>query len=89
MAARRSDMAGLPYWPRCLSRDQAAAYVGVSPGKFDQEVEAGIWPPGEHRGGRVLWDRTLLDMAQDRRSGLVASFPAMPAAPSAVDDPWA
>ncbi len=89
MAARVSNLSSLPFWPRCLSRDQAAAYVGVSPGKFDQEVDAGVWPPGEQRGGRILWDRNLIDMAQDKRSGIMASFQALPASSPVVDDPWA
>ncbi|CCC96863.1 hypothetical protein [Azospirillum baldaniorum] len=79
-------MAGLPDWPRCLSRDQAAAYVGVSPGKFDQEVADGIWPSGETRGGRILWDRVLLDKWQDERSGLVQQ--SMPAAGAGTSE-WA
>ncbi|TWA73978.1 hypothetical protein FBZ83_12645 [Azospirillum brasilense] len=83
MSAKRADLSGLPFWPRCLSRDQAAAYVGVSPGKFAEEVGAGIWPAGEPRGGRVLWDRNLLDIAQDKRSGIVASSHAP------AEDPWA
>jgi hypothetical protein len=75
--AKVSDLAGLPYWPRLLSRDQAARYVGVSPGQFDREVADGHWPPPERRGavlsaraGRLLWDRLLLDKRQDERSGL-------------------
>jgi hypothetical protein len=87
MAAKRADIADLPFWPRCLSRDQAAAYVGVSPGKFDEEVASGVWPSGERRGGRVLWDRALLDMAQDARSGLVAPLGSPAHQPEA--DPWA
>lgn len=77
MAARVSDLEGLPYWPRMLSRDQAARYVGVSPGQFAKEVEEGRWPEPERRGGegrrtaRLLWDRLLLDRRQDERSGLV------------------
>ena len=37
--------AGLPYWPRILRREQAAAYVGVSAGTFDIEVKEGRAPP--------------------------------------------
>lgn len=72
MAARRTDLADLPNWPRLLSREQAAAYVGVSAGTFDKEVSDGIWPAGERRGSRVLWDRALIDRKQDERSGLLA-----------------
>jgi hypothetical protein len=63
----------LPGWPRCLGRGQAAAYLGVSIDTFDAEVRAGYWPGPERRGakgGRLTWDRMLLDAAQDRRSRL-------------------
>lgn len=59
----------LPYWPRRLSRDLAAAYVGVSPGKFDAGVIDGTWPQAIEDGGRRLWDRLMLDAAVDRQSG--------------------
>ncbi len=56
--------------PRGLSADQAAAYVGVGKGKFLDEVREGVWPPGDKRKGRVIWDKVLIDRAFDRRSGL-------------------
>ncbi len=56
--------------PRGLSAEDAAAYVGVCKGKFLEEVKAGIWPPGDKRKGRVIWDKVLIDRAFDRRSGL-------------------
>lgn len=60
--------ARMPYasWPRGLNADLAAAYVGVSRTKFLEEVDTGIWPKGERRGGRVIWDRVKLDKAWDR-----------------------
>lgn len=82
MTARRADLAGMPAWPRYLSREQAAAYVGVSPNLFDSEVAAGAWPKGERRGShrskrpRLTWDRKLLDRNSDMRSGLIAVEPA-------------
>ena len=63
----------LPYWPRYLSREQAAMYVGVSPDTFDMEVQDGLWPAPRRRGskgGRLTWDRSALDAAADRASGL-------------------
>ena len=56
--------------PRGLSAEEAAVYVGVCKGKFLEEVKAGIWPPGDKRKGRVIWDRVLLDRAFDQRSGI-------------------
>lgn len=88
MTAQKSDMAALPNWPRCLSREQAAAYVGVSPGTFDKEVAAGLWPPGQVRGRRVLWDRRLIDRAQDERSGLMAISSPVADAEAGLWDAW-
>lgn len=73
MTARRLPASDLPYWPRLLSHDLAAAYVGASPSLFDEEISRGVWPVGEirgSRGGLRTWDRLLLDAAQDRRAGL-------------------
>jgi len=75
------DFSRLPGWPRWLSRELAAAYVGVSATLFDQEVAAGKWPAGERRGakgGRVTWDRQALDLRSDRQSGLSSPEAALP-----------
>lgn len=70
MTARRSEIA-LPVGmtPRLLSREQAAAYVGLSPGAFDSEVDAGTYPRPFplRRTKRLLWDRIELDRALDSR----------------------
>jgi predicted DNA-binding transcriptional regulator AlpA len=55
---------GLP--PRLLSRETAAAYVGLSGWAFDQAVTDRIMPSAKRIGGRVLWDRLQLDMAIDK-----------------------
>ncbi len=71
--------ATLPGWPRYLSREQAALYVGVSATTFDAEVRSGEWPQPRRRGAkatRATWDRLALDAAADRASGL--SLPAAP-----------
>lgn len=49
--------------PRGLSRVQAAAYVGVSPGKFDEMVRDGRMPPPKMIDSRTIWDREKLDEA--------------------------
>jgi hypothetical protein len=72
MTAKRADIAEMPYWPLYLSREQAASYVGVSPGLFEIEVKAGLWPTAERRGlngGRLTWYRPALDRAADARNG--------------------
>jgi hypothetical protein len=88
MTTRRPALSDLPFWPRYLSREQAAVYVGVSADTFDQEVVAGLWPGPRRRGGkggRLTWDRCMLDAAADRDSGLGdgdpfnATQPAVPA----------
>ena len=70
MTARLADIADCPEWPRGLSAEQAAAYVGVSAPKFLEDVAAGKWPPGRQDGRRVIWDKVLLDRYYDRHSGL-------------------
>ncbi|CAH2603709.1 protein of unknown function [Rhodovastum atsumiense] len=79
----RDRLSELPFWPRCLSREEAARYVGVSVAVFEAEVRNGIWPLGRARGakgGRLTWDRLALDAAEDRRSGLAAE-PSVSLAP--------
>jgi hypothetical protein len=68
--------------PRYLSREQAAAYDGVSVDTFDYEVRAGLWPAaraGGAKGGLLTWDVALLNAAADREAGLAPMAPAEPA----------
>ena len=54
--------------PRGLTREDAAAYCGLSPEGFDAWVKRGIVPgpiPGTQR-----WGRKAIDLALDRASGL-------------------
>ncbi|TDR33716.1 helix-turn-helix transcriptional regulator [Aquamicrobium defluvii] len=57
----KSDIA--PYWPRGLSREEAARYVGVGATKFDEMVKDGRMPKPKRVDGRVVWDRAALDLA--------------------------
>lgn len=50
---------------RGLSRVEAAMYVGVSPGKFDELVGDNIMPSPKRVGSRRLWDVRELDVAFD------------------------
>lgn len=71
------DLSHLPDWPRWMSDDVAAAYVGVSTTRFLEEVEAGTWPKPTKRASRVVrWDRALLDRASDRESGIAVTTQA-------------
>lgn len=49
--------------PRGLSRILAAAYIGVSPTKFDELVEDKRMPRPKRIDGRRVWDRLKLDEA--------------------------
>jgi predicted DNA-binding transcriptional regulator AlpA len=52
--------------PRLISRDAAAAYVNVSPTKFDEMVRDGTMPRPKQLGGRrKAWDVRALDIAVD------------------------
>jgi hypothetical protein len=51
--------------PRALCRVQSAAYVGVSPTKFDEMVRDGRMPPPIRIDGRCVWDVRRLDRAFD------------------------
>ncbi|KQO57587.1 hypothetical protein ASF24_17130 [Methylobacterium sp. Leaf86] len=59
-------------FPRGLTRDQAAEYVGCETvAAFDSWVRKGIVPPPIQ--GTNRWDRKAIDRALDRRSGLLDS----------------
>jgi hypothetical protein len=76
MTTRRADIQDLPDWPRGLSLEQAAAYVGVSPPVFLKEVKEDKWPPGDRRGQkatRLVWDRRAIDRCYDLVSGLAGN----------------
>jgi hypothetical protein len=73
VSTRRIPLSDLPFWPLCLSREEAARYVGVSPGVFDDEVARVLWPAPRRRGGkggRLTWHQPSLDRAADRIEGL-------------------
>jgi predicted DNA-binding transcriptional regulator AlpA len=56
--------------PRLVSREAAAAYVSVSPTKFDEMVRAGRMPRPKRLGGRrKAWDVRALDTAVDSLPG--------------------
>ena len=53
--------------PRLISRDDAAAYVGVSPNTFDKMIADGLMPnPRRLTERRLAWDLRQLDTAIDR-----------------------
>jgi predicted DNA-binding transcriptional regulator AlpA len=64
--------------PRGLSREQAAAYVGVSPSLFDAIVKDRRMPGPKRINARAVWDRLELD----------AAFAALPGNDASMMNPW-
>lgn len=63
---------------RGLRRAEAAVYVGISPTKFDEMVDAGLLPQPKRIDRIVVWDVRKLDDA----------FDALPGGDSDVQNPW-
>lgn len=63
---------------RGLNREEAAAYVGLSPNSFDELMRAGVFPKPVDLAGlkRRVWDVKALDAAFDRRLGAVMALAA-------------
>ena len=64
--------------PRGLSREEAAAYVGISPSLFDIMINDGRMPGPKRINSRVVWDRLKLD----------AAFDALPGNDTSIANPW-
>lgn len=63
MKVRPDNILPLSLPSRGLSREQAAAYVGISPSLFDMLVKDGRMPGPKRVNSRVVWDRLKLDAA--------------------------
>ncbi len=61
-------MNSLPNWPRLMTSELAAKYVGWSKNGFLGRVGED-WPEPIRIGGKVLWDRKGLDFAVDLLTG--------------------
>lgn len=72
---------------RGLSRDEAAAYVGVSPNTFDRLVMEGRMPAPAQVYGRKVYDLRALDGAFDRLQGVIDVLPD-PTDSAQVVNPW-
>jgi predicted DNA-binding transcriptional regulator AlpA len=49
-------------WPRGLSLDQAATYLGIGRSSFQKLVNSGVMPRGKRiTERRIVWDRVELD----------------------------
>lgn len=49
--------------PIGLRRTEAAAYIAVSVGTWDQMVREGVMPQPKRYGSRMIWDRLAVDVA--------------------------
>lgn len=58
--------------PRLLSREEASAYVGLSPNAFEREVAAGTFPAPVQLAQvrRRLWDIKAIDASIDHAMGI-------------------
>jgi predicted DNA-binding transcriptional regulator AlpA len=63
MSKQPSNVLPLSLAPRGLSREQAAAYLGISPSLFDMLVKDGRMPRPTRINSRLVWDRSKLDVA--------------------------
>lgn len=61
----RGNILPLSLPPRGLSREQAAAYLGISPNTFNDMVDDGRMPGPKVINRRRVWDRHALDLAFD------------------------
>jgi predicted DNA-binding transcriptional regulator AlpA len=71
--AQEAHVLPTPLPRRGLSREQAAAYVGVGLTKFDAMVEDGRMPKPKRVDRRKVWDIRALDLAFDDLPGDDAS----------------
>jgi hypothetical protein len=55
MARRRREVE-CPREPIGLSAEEAAAFIGISLGTFENAVQQGLMPPARQLFGRNLWD---------------------------------
>ena len=61
----RALSATRPVPRRGLSREEAAVYIGVSPGKFDELIDNHRMPRARCIDGRKVWDVRELDLSFD------------------------
>lgn len=76
---KRQDALPKSLPPIGLSREVAAAFIDVSPSKFDEMVKDKRMPKPKQIDSRRVWSRTAIEKA----------FAALPGDDSDQDDEWA
>ncbi|WP_224701991.1 helix-turn-helix transcriptional regulator [Devosia aquimaris] len=76
---RRGDALPRSLQPIGLSREVAAAFIDVSPSKFDEMVKDGRMPKPKQIDARRVWSRVAVEK----------SFAALPSDGEDDDDEWA
>jgi len=76
---KRQDALPKSLPPIGLSREIAAAFIDVSPSKFDEMVKDRRMPKPKQIDSRRVWSRTAIEKA----------FAALPGDDSDQDDEWA
>jgi predicted DNA-binding transcriptional regulator AlpA len=75
---RRGDALPRSLPPIGLSREVSAAFIDVSPSKFDEMVKDGRMPKPKHIDARRVWSRAAVEKA----------FAALPSDGEDQDDEW-
>ena len=65
----RQDLLPRSLAPIGLSRETAAAFIDVSPSKFDEMVKDGRMPKPKQIDARRVWSRTAVEKAFTRLPG--------------------
>jgi hypothetical protein len=69
-AVSASSAPAIPFWPRLLSAELSAAYLGLSERTFLDRVSKHMLPAGRKIGARLLWHIKILDEYSDALFGL-------------------
>jgi predicted DNA-binding transcriptional regulator AlpA len=79
MVKKTQDILPRSLPPIGLSRETAAAFIDVSPTKFDEMVRDGRMPKPKHIDSRRVWSRTAIEK----------KFAALPGDEDDQEDEWA
>jgi predicted DNA-binding transcriptional regulator AlpA len=77
-----AGVAAMPSWPRLLSADLAAAYLGISRRNMLERVAQHMLPAPLKIGERTLWDIRALDRFVDALMGVTPASAANDEEPS-------